>query len=77
MRSCLDMKHPRQDEADALCMTVEELLEIERNRADEAEARVLGIEVWELHLRRAGARVAQIEARRAEYLKTKHEILHL
>lgn len=58
--------HPRQAEANALMMTVEELEEIDRHRSDEREATSLGIEIWELQMRRDGASASAIDTKRKE-----------
>jgi hypothetical protein len=58
--------HPRKAEADALMMTVEELEQIDRDRSDVREAKMRGIEVWELRMRREGASDSAIETKRKE-----------
>jgi hypothetical protein len=56
--------HPRQQEADALGMSLEELLDMEQSRDDRANADLLGIEEWEVKMRRLGATDSQIETHR-------------
>lgn len=69
--------HPRQAEADAVEMTVAELEELDANLADERLAAVYGIEVWELRMRREGAKDSAIEAYREELRKSIEKALEL
>lgn len=55
---------PRQEEADALGMSLEELLDIEQSRDDRANADLLGIEQWEVKMRRMGATDSEMGAQR-------------
>ena len=67
----------RQAEADAIGVPLSELLEIEQNREDEIRAKLEGIEVWELHLRRSGFTDQEIEARRIERRQEIQRILRI
>lgn len=69
--------HPRQAEADAIEMTVAELEELDANIANEQLAAVYGIEVWELRMRREGAKDSAIEAYREELRKSIEKALEL
>lgn len=57
-------RDPRQDEADALGLSIEELIEMEQNRKDQSDADYLGVEPWEIRMRRSGASAAEIDSRR-------------
>ena len=52
----------RQQEADALGLSLEELTANEQNRKDQSEADALGIELWEVRMRRSGATEVEISA---------------
>jgi hypothetical protein len=56
--------HPRQEEADAIGVSLEDLLDLEQNRNDQAKAELLGIEAWEVRMRRLGATDSAIDAHR-------------
>jgi predicted secreted protein len=70
-------KELRRQVADALMMTVDELEEIDRDRSDDREAKILGIEVWELRMRREGASASAIEAKRTEQRRQREEAVGL
>jgi hypothetical protein len=52
----------RHQEADALGLSLEELIELEQNRKDQSEAESLGIEPWEVRKRRSGATQSEIDS---------------
>lgn len=56
--------HPRQEEADAIDVSLEDLLDVEQNRKDQAMADLLGIEAWEVRMRRMGATDSEIGVHR-------------
>jgi hypothetical protein len=66
---------PRQQEAEALGISLEELLEIEQNRKDQSEAESRGVEAWELRMRREGATEAEIAARRERLRQATRDII--
>lgn len=67
--------HPRQKEADAIGLSLEDLLDLEQNRDDQANAEFLGIEAWEVRMRRVGATDSQIEARREKLRQETQNII--
>lgn len=67
--------HPRQEEADAIGVSLQDLLELEQNRNDRAEAERLGIEEWEVRMRRLGAPDSEIDARREKLRQETQNII--
>jgi hypothetical protein len=65
----------RQQEADALGLSPEELIEIEQNRKDQSEADSLGIEPWEVRMRRSGATEPEIESHRKKLRQATQDII--
>jgi hypothetical protein len=65
----------RQAEADAIGLTVEKILELEQNRRDEAEAKIRGIEVWELRMQRSGASETEIQSEREKRRRNIQDII--
>lgn len=67
--------NPREQEADALGLSLQELSEIEQNRKDESEAASLGIEPWEIRMRRSGATEAAIESHKETLRQATRDII--
>jgi hypothetical protein len=65
----------RQEEADALGLSPEELAEIEQNRKDQSAADSLAVELWELRMRRSGATRQEIDAEREKRRQAIRDII--